>query len=81
MENILKEYLEEQADVTEKQVKAGVMESDKLWDLKERIIRTEIEIEDVKTQLYSIRLETAVKLGGEARNELFELLEQLNEQI
>ncbi|MCK5198128.1 MAG: TolC family protein [Spirochaetales bacterium] len=74
---ILMDYLEEQADLMEKQVNAGVMKADKLWDLKERIIDTRIEIEDVKTLLYSIRLESAFKLGGDAWKELFELSGQL----
>lgn len=74
---VLMDYLEDQADLMEKQVNAGVMKPDELWNLKERIIGTRIEIEDVKIRQYSMRLESAFKLGGDAWNELFELLGEL----
>ena len=79
----LKIYLEDYSDLSEKQVKAGVkeLELDKLWDLKERIMGIEVELQDIKNQLNTIRLEAAMKLGGDAWEELLELFWQLDEQI
>ena len=76
---ILKDYLEGQADLMERQVIAGVLKPDELWDLMERIIGIEVEIEDVKTQLHTKRLETALRLGGGEWAKLLEILGQLNE--
>ena len=47
----LKVYLEVYCDLIKNQVKAGVIKPDKLWDLKERIMSVEIELQDVKNQL------------------------------
>ena len=79
----LRIYLEDYSDLSEKQMKAGVIapEPDKLWDLKERIIGTEVELQDAKNQLNTIRLEAAMRLGGDAWRELIELFSQLSEQI
>ena len=79
----LKIYLEDYSDLSEKQVKAGVKETelDKLWDLKERIMGIEGELQDIKNQLNTIRLEAAMRLGGDAWEELLELFWQLDEQI
>lgn len=76
----LKEYLEDYSNLTEKQVKAGVieLEPDKLWDLKERIMGIEVEIKDVKNKLNTIKLEGAMRLGGDAWGELLELFKQLD---
>ncbi len=76
----LKAYLEDYSNLTEKQVKAGVieLEPDKLWDLKERIMGIEVEIQDVKNKLNTIKLEGAMRLGGDAWRELLELFKQLD---
>lgn len=76
----LKVYLEDYSNLTEKQVKAGVVEPepDKLWDLKERIMGIEVEIQDVKNKLSTIKLEAALRLAGEDWKELLELFEQLD---
>jgi tRNA nucleotidyltransferase/poly(A) polymerase len=76
----LKAYLEDYSNLIEKQVKAGVieLEPDKLWDLKERIMGIEVEIQDVKNKLNTIKLEGAIRLGGDAWGELLELFKQLD---
>lgn len=76
----LKAYLEDYSNLTEKQVKAGVSEPepDKLWDMKERIMGIEVEIQDVGNKLNTIKLEGAILLGGDAWGELLELFKQLD---
>ncbi len=75
----LKIYLEDYSNLIEKQVRAGVSgpELDKLWDLKERIINLEAELKDVEDQLSTKRLQTAMSLGGEAWQQLLDLMAQL----
>jgi hypothetical protein len=79
----LRIYLEDYSDLTEKQVKAGVEvpEPDKLWELKERQMGIDVELQDVKNQLSTIRLEAAMKLGGESWEELLALFWLLDGEI
>ena len=76
----LQTYLQDYSDLIEKQVRAGVAspEPDKLWDLQERLIGVEADIEDVQNQLTATRLEAAFNLGGERWRELLELLAGLD---
>ena len=78
----LKVYLQDYSDLIERQVRAGVEvpEPDKLWELKERILDTEVDLEDVDNKLSTIRLETAMRLGGSASEDLLELLWKLSGQ-
>jgi outer membrane protein TolC len=78
----LKAYLEDYSELVEKQVKAGVEapELDKLWELKERALDIEVELEDVENKLSTMRLETAIRLGGSASAELLDLLWRLGRQ-
>jgi outer membrane protein TolC len=76
----LKVYLEDYSDLIEKQVRAGVgtPELDKLWTLKERIITLEADLKDVENQLSTKRLQTAMSLGGQAWQELLDLMARLD---
>jgi len=76
----LKVYLEDYSDLIEKQVRAGIgtPELDKLWNLKERIINLEADLKDVEDQLSTKRLQTATSLGGEAWQELLDLMARLD---
>jgi outer membrane protein TolC len=75
----LKAYLQDYSDLIDKQVRAGVAapELDKLWDLKERLLGVEAEIEDAENQLGTMRLEAALRLAGDSWQELLELLGRL----
>jgi hypothetical protein len=74
----LKAYLQDYSDLIEKQVRAGVAtpELDKLWELKERLLGIEAEIGDVDNQLETMRLEAALRLGGDSWQELLDLLKE-----
>lgn len=78
----LKTYLEDYSEVIERQVRAGVEvpELDKLWELRERALGIEVELDDVENKLSTIRLETAMRLGGDASEELLDLLWKLGVQ-
>lgn len=78
----LKVYLEDYSDLIEKQVKAGAAAPDpaELWNLKERIIDLEVQIQDVKNKLSTTKLETAMRLGGSKSEELLGLLARLGQQ-
>jgi outer membrane protein TolC len=73
----LQAYLEDLADAIEKQGKAGIVETDKLWDLRERIMGTRSDARDAGNQLEILRLQTARTLGGPAWQDLLALLERL----
>jgi hypothetical protein len=76
----LKAYLQDYSDLIDKQVRAGAAstELDKLWDLKERLLGVEAEIEDEENQLGTMRLEAALRLAGDSWGELLELLSRLS---
>ncbi len=72
----LQAYLEDLADAIEKQGKAGIVETDKLWDLRERIMGVRSDERDAETELKILRLQTAMALGGPAWKDLLGLLER-----
>lgn len=76
----LKAYLQDYSELIDKQVRAGAASPElaKLWDLKERLLGVEAEIEDVETQLGTMRLEAALRLAGDSWGELLELLSRLS---
>ena len=76
----LKAYLQDYSDLIDKQVRAGAASSEltKLWDLKERLLGVEAEIEDVENQLGTMRLEAALRLAGDSWGELLELFSRLS---
>ncbi|OHD76106.1 MAG: hypothetical protein A2V99_03575 [Spirochaetes bacterium RBG_16_67_19] len=77
----LKAYLEDYSNLVEKQVRAGTAspDVDKLWNLRERIIGIEVEMQDARNRQSTLQQEAAMRLGGEAWQELFDLLDQLGE--
>ncbi len=74
----LQAYLEDLGVAIERQGKGGIVEPDRLWDVRERIMSTRAEVRDVDTQLRTLRLQTAQSLGGAAWTELFDVLGQLD---
>jgi len=74
----LQAYLEDLSDAIEKQGKAGIVETDKLWDLRERIMGIRSDVRDAENQLKILRLQTARTLGGPAWSDLLDLLERLS---
>jgi outer membrane protein TolC len=73
----LQAYLEDLGDAIERQGKAGIVEPDKLWDLRERIMGIRAEVRDVENRLQIVRLQTARTLGGPAWQNLLDLLARL----
>ena len=75
----IKVYLQDYSDLIEKQVRAGAAtpELDKLWELKERLLGIEAEMEETESQLDTMRLEAALRLAGDAWQELFDLFKEL----
>jgi hypothetical protein len=75
----LEVYLQDYSDLLERQVRAGAAVPDlqKLWDLKERIMGIEVEIQDAKNKMSTMRLEAAMRLGGDAWEKLLDLFSQL----
>jgi hypothetical protein len=76
----LRVYLQEYSDLLDKQVRAGAAVPDiqKLWDLKERIMGTEVEFQDAKNKMSTMKLEAAMRLGGDAWKKLLDLFAQLS---
>ncbi len=76
----LRAYLQDYSELIDKQVRAGAASSElaKLWDLKERLLSVEAEIEEVENQLGTMRLEAALRLAGDSWRELSELLLRLS---
>jgi hypothetical protein len=73
----LQAYLEDLSGAIESQGKAGIVEIDKLWDLRERIMGIHAEVRDVENQLTIVRLQTARTLGGPAWQSLLDLLSRV----
>ncbi len=75
----LEAYLRDYSDLIDKQVRAGAASAElaKLWDLKERLLGVEAEIEDMENQLSTMRLEAALRLAGDSWGELLELFSRL----
>jgi hypothetical protein len=73
----LKGYLVDYAALVEKQVRQGIVEPDRSLALKEKLATLEVQLDDANNQLGTVRLETAMSLGGEAWQEMLQLLEQL----
>ena len=77
----LEAYLQDYSDLLERQVKAGAAAPDlqKLWDLRERIMGIEVDIQDAKNKMSGTKLEAAMRLGGDAWQRLLDLFAQLVE--
>jgi outer membrane protein TolC len=76
----LEVYLQDYSDLLERQVKAGAAVPDlqKLWDLKERIMGIEVDIQDSKNKMAGTKLEAAMRLGGDAWQKLLDLFARLS---
>ncbi len=70
--------LEDRLEPTERQVEAGIVDADALWELSERIIDVQTEIDDSNSQLTVLKRETAFNYGGEDWRALLELVEQFD---
>jgi hypothetical protein len=72
----VRSYLQDYSELIERQVKAGVAQPDpaRVLDLRERVMGINVEMRDAEVQIETLRLETAVTLGGEAWEELLGLL-------
>ncbi len=70
--------LEDRLVPTERQVEAGIVDADALWELSERIIDVQTEIDDSNSQLTVLKRETAFNYGGEDWRALLELVEQFD---
>ncbi len=73
----LLKLLTDRLEPTERQVTAGIVRDDVLWNLSERIIAVQIAIADGKSQLVALERETAFNYGGDNWAELLELIRNL----
>ena len=73
----LKSFLEKRRDSSEKQVKAGIKQPSTLFELTERLMQTSLEIKNAARERKSLKLETAINLGGKKWEELLDLLDKI----
>jgi len=73
----LKSFLEKRRDSSEKQVKAGIKQPSTLFELTERLMQTSLEIKNASRERESLKLETAINLGGAKWKELLDLLDKV----
>ena len=73
----LESFLERRRDSLEKQVKAGIKEPSNLFEVKERVMQTSLEIKNAAGELEILKLETAISLGGMKWEELLDLLDKV----
>jgi len=77
----LRKYLKDYATAAQSQRGELAVGPDKLWDLMERLTNIDIELETANSQLETIMMETAMRLGGNAWEELLRLLRQLDSPV
>ena len=73
----LKSFLEKRRDSSEKQVKAGIKQPSTLFELTERLMQTSLEIKNAARERESLKLETAINLGGKKWENLLGLLDKV----
>ena len=73
----LKSFLEKRRDSSEKQVKAGIKQPSTLFELTERLMQTRLEIKNAARERESLKLETAINLGGKKWENLLGLLDKV----
>ena len=73
----LKSFLEKRRDSSEKQVKAGIKQPSTLFELTERLMQTSLEIKNAARERKSLKLETAINLGGKKWENLLGLLDKV----
>ncbi len=74
----LKKYLEDYSSVAQSQRIEQAIGPDKLWELKERLTNLDIDLQTLDGQLETTMLETAMSLGGDAWEDLLQLLRELD---
>lgn len=75
----LSSYLENYTALLEKQVAQGVVEPDRLLPLKERLATLEVDLQDTKNKLGTIKIHTAMSLAGDKWKEMLVLLDELRD--
>lgn len=73
----LKSFLERRRDSLEKQVKAGIKQPGVLFDLTERLMKTNLEAKNASREREILKLETAISLGGKKWEDLLNLLNKV----
>lgn len=71
--------LNERLEDTERQVQAGIISPDALWQLSEKIIDVQTSIADAKNRRRILRRKIAFNYGGEEWRKLLDLLQDLEE--
>ena len=72
----LESFLESRAGSLTQQVKAGLQQPGTLYDLTERIMNTSMEIENTIEEIKTLKLQTAITIGGNKWKELLQMLDE-----
>lgn len=72
----LQSFLESRAESLTQQVKAGLQQPSTLYDLTERIMNTSMEIENTIEEIKTLKLQTAITIGGNKWKELLQMLDE-----
>ena len=75
----LESFLGSRAESLTQQVKAGLQQPATLYDLTERIMDTSMEIENTILEIESLKLQTAITIGGNKWKELLVMLNELSD--
>lgn len=70
-------FLTKNLKVIEEKVKVGVAKNEDVWNLRERIMDTQTKIDNISSQLKTLREETAFTLAGQSWPKLLKLLQDL----
>ncbi|MQY58053.1 MAG: hypothetical protein GH144_00395 [Clostridia bacterium] len=72
----LESFLGSRAESLTQQVKAGLQQPATLYDLTERIMNTSMEIENTIEETKTLKLQTAITIGGNKWKELLVMLDE-----
>jgi len=72
----LESFLGSRAESLTQQVKAGLQQPATLYDLTERIMNTSMEIENTIEEIKTLKLQTAITIGGSKWKELLQMLDE-----
>ena len=72
----LESFLESRAGSLTQQVKAGLQQPSTLYDLTERMMNTSMEIENTIEEIKTLKLQTAITIGGNKWKELLAMLDE-----
>lgn len=73
----LQKYLKDYSLAARTQGGDAAISPDKMWDLMERLANVQTELDTTSSQLETIMMETAMRLGGSAWKDLLALLRQI----